>query len=136
MKWTDVGRLGALLLAGLLACRCSGTGIPSLSVTQVAAEAAADSIRATGGRTFIGFKESGQIRGVDEQGHVLTTSQTIRRMKDYLREQGISIETEFDLIPAVAARLPLTGDVAGLVLRLRMNPNIDYVEPILSGTRF
>lgn len=57
-------------------------------------------------------------------------------MKDYLREQGISLETEYDLIPAVAARVPISGDVAAIVLRLRTNPNVDYVEPILPGTRF
>jgi hypothetical protein len=57
-------------------------------------------------------------------------------MKDYLRKQGILLETEYDLIPAVAARVPMTGDVAAIVLRLRANPNVDYVEPILPGTRF
>ena len=117
-----------ILLMCTVACAHDAVGVSP----DHASQAAADSIRAANGRAFIGFKEAGQVRGVDPQGRVLTTAETVFRMKQFLKDQGIVFEVEYDL-PAVAARLPLTANLDALVLSLRTNPNIDYVEPIFPG---
>lgn len=134
MRWKCIN---PLLVIGVLACGhdpLSASRNPS--VQRVAAEAGADSLRAVGGRAFIGIKEADQKRGVDEQGRTLTSAQTSASVKRYLIDLGITFEYEYQLIPTVASRIPLTGDVATLLTRLRTHPNIDYVEPIFPGNRF
>ena len=121
----------SLLLICAVACAHDPVGVSPDHASQVAA----DSIRAANGRAFIGFKEAGQVRGVDPQGRVLTTAETVFRMKQFLKDQGIVFEVEYDL-PAVAARLPLAGNLDALVRSLRANPNIDYVEPIFPGVYY
>ena len=128
--------LGPLAVAGLLACTNDPTGVSDSVATQLkVAQAAADSVRAANGRVFIGFKEAGQVRGVDPQGRVLVSTETVFRMTSYLRDQGITIEIQYSL-PAVVGHIPLTNDLTTVVRQLRSNPNIDYVEPIYPGTRF
>jgi hypothetical protein len=85
------------------------------------------------GRVFIGFREAGQSRGVDEWGRVLTSAGTVARMRQLVRERGVVIEHEYDLIPAVAGRMPVGLE---LVRELRHHPNVDYLEPIFPGTRW
>lgn len=131
MTWNMRRIRVAVLLFGTVACRRDPVSV----LLDHTLQAVADSIRAANGRAFIGFKEAGQVRGVDPQGRVLTSSETVLRMKGVLKDRGIILEVEYDLIPAVAARLPLTTGLEALVLELRANPNIDYVEPIVPGVR-
>lgn len=84
------------------------------------------------GRVSIGFKEAEAARGVDEQGRVLTAPGTVARMKAYLVNLGVALELEYELLPAVVARMPARQE---LVAELRSHPNVDYLEPAFPGTR-
>lgn len=75
---------------------------------------------------MIRFKEADAKSGVDEQGRNITSRETVERMKQWVREQGVTITREWILQPGV------TGTMAGdaeLVARLRGHENIDLVEP-------
>lgn len=85
------------------------------------------------GRVFIGFKEEGASRGVNEQGESITSAQTVVRMKAFVQQHGVTIETEFQLIPTIAGRMPPRLD---LVTTLRQHPNVDVIEPIFPGSRW
>jgi hypothetical protein len=85
------------------------------------------------GRVFIGFKETNASRGVNEQGENITSEETIVRMKAFVREHGVTIESEFRLIPTIAGRMPPRLD---LVTTLRQHPNVDMIEPIFPGSRW
>jgi hypothetical protein len=84
------------------------------------------------GRVLVGFKEAGQPRGVDGKGVALTSPETVARMKELLRELGVVIEHEYDL-PAVAGWMQPTLE---LVTYLRHHRQVDYLEPIVPGTRW
>jgi hypothetical protein len=124
--------LEVALLAVLAGCAHDSPSAPPAPTPQaLAAQALADSINAAGGRAFIGFKEAGTARGVDEKGRVLVSPETVNRMRQYVASQGITVEYASTLIPSVVARLRADG---ALVARLLAHPNIVYVEPIFPGT--
>ena len=85
------------------------------------------------GRVFIGFKEASASSGVDEQGESITSAETIVRMKAFVQERGVTIETEFRLIPTIAGRMPARLE---LVTALRQHPNVEMIEPIFPGSRW
>jgi hypothetical protein len=116
---------GALLFLG---CRDAPT-----TPVSAAAEQLAQSIATAGGRAFIGFKEAGAERGVDADGRVIVAAETQARTRTYLAEQGIVLEHQFVELPAVVATLVATPR---LVARLLAHPNIDYIEPVMPGTRW
>lgn len=74
----------------------------------------------------IRFKEAGAQSGVDEEGRSITSQETVARMKDWVREQGVTITREWITQPGVDGTMP--GDAA-LVSRLRAHENVDLVEP-------
>lgn len=84
------------------------------------------------GRVFVGFKEEGATRGVDLQGRSLTSVETVARMKVHLAERNITIEWAAIDLPQVSARM---SPELALVTDLRRHPNVDFVEPLFSGTR-
>ncbi|HEX2081462.1 MAG TPA: hypothetical protein VHG08_27410 [Longimicrobium sp.] len=85
------------------------------------------------GRVLIGFKEAGASRGVDDLGQSITSPETVIRMKAFVRERGVTIELEYDLIPAIAGWMPARLD---LVTTLRQHPNVDRIEPVFPGARW
>ena len=97
-------RLFALGLASCLASSCASesvldggcTSSPTrqysgdwhqLSDTQLRVE-----IGRACGKVFVGFKESGAVRGVDPQGANLTSSETVSQMTRYLVDRGVTLE--------------------------------------------
>jgi hypothetical protein len=104
----------------------------SLAWSALSDAALAAEVERACGRVFIGFREAGQSRGVDERGRVLTSAETVARMRQLVRERGVVIEHEYDL-PAIAGRMPVGLE---LVRELRHHPNVDYLEPIFPGTRW
>lgn len=85
------------------------------------------------GRVFIGFKEADAARGVNEQGESTTSPETVVRMKSFVRERGVAIELEYELMPTIAGWMPARLD---LVAALRQHPNVDVIEPIFPGSRW
>lgn len=77
-------------------------------------------------RVSVGFKEVGADQGVDDNGYSITSAETIEMMKQWLRQQGVTIEWEWDLIPGVSGSMP--ADPA-LVKLIRTHENIDYLSP-------
>jgi hypothetical protein len=84
------------------------------------------------GRVFIGFKEAGSERGVDDKGVVLTTPETVAQMTSLLHDLNVIIEHAYNL-PVVAGWMPVSLE---LVRTLRYHPSVDYLEPIFPGTRW
>jgi hypothetical protein len=82
------------------------------------------------GRVLIGFKEADAAQGVDETGHSITSVETVKRMKDWVRQQGMTIFFEYTLTPTIAATM--AADVE-LVARVRGHENVDYLEPDMVG---
>ena len=101
-------------------------GSPWKEMSDVDLEA---KIAEAGGRVFIGFKNADAEAGVDDQGRVLASAESVAAGKAALQELGITVSREFNM-PHVAAQTP-----AGRVTQLRQNPHIEYVEPIFPGTR-
>ena len=84
-----------------------------------------------GGRAFIGFKEADARRGVDEHGFNITSSATVERMKQWVREQGMTITLEYQLTPTVVV---LMAPDEQLVSRIRHHENVDHLEPVTVGS--
>lgn len=95
-----------------------------MTETELAAK-----IAEAGGEVFIGFKEAGAVGGVDDSGRVLASAATIANAKAVLQSLGINITIDFDTMPMVVARMP-----AAVLVHLRQNPLVEYVEPIFPGT--
>lgn len=75
---------------------------------------------------MIRFKEADALSGVDEQGKNVTSDETVERLKEWVREQGVTITSEWILHPGISGTMP--GD-PGLVSTLRAHENVDLVEP-------
>lgn len=88
----------------------------------------ADSVAAAGGRVMIGFKEPSARAGVDEWGNIQTSQSTTSAGKAYLEMLDVVIEDESKLAPMVVAVIDTS-----LIVQLRQNPLVDYVEPMLQG---
>lgn len=88
----------------------------------------AEAVSTADGRVFVGFKEAEAIGGVDAAGRIVVPRATLQEGKDYLASLGLSLEREYELVPAV-----VTTIAPDLVGTLRANPLIEYVEPILPG---
>jgi hypothetical protein len=87
-------------------------------------------LAAVGGRVVVGFKRPGHARGVTATGLNAVPDGEAVAFKAQVRALGLTIEREYDLIPAVVATVP-----AGALTRLRALPFIDYVEPLIPGER-
>jgi hypothetical protein len=79
----------------------------------------------------IGFKEAGSARGVDAAGRNVTSEQTTQAMKGFLVARGVRLTWQASTLPGVAGYLPLRLE---LVRELRRHPNVDYLEPAITGT--
>ena len=123
------GRLGFIVVLALLLPSCEertvGPGVP------VELEELRAALVQSDGHAVIGFKESKDLRGVDPVGRVLTSPETRAEMERYLMSRGAKILRAFDL-PAVVVQLPLEDRILADLLN---HSNIDYVEPIVGGSR-
>lgn len=128
----------ALGSAVAVACGADPTAVSSQSVeataaaSDSAARVLADALRGANGRATIGFKDTGQTRGVDLRGNSLVSTATVARMQDLLRQRGIVIEANGGDLPYVVVRFPSVD--AAQVAALLSHPNIDYIEAVSEGT--
>lgn len=83
------------------------------------------------GQVFVGFKEAGSARGVDELGRSLTSEATSQATKRMLLGVGMTFTWQASTIPAVAGTIPLDRKLLAL---LRAHSNVDYIEPVTSGS--
>jgi hypothetical protein len=104
-------------------------GVPWCRLTD---EELRRAIERAGGRVGIGFKEARAPRLIGPRGPDAVSPEVVRRMKAYLRSRGVRITREDQLIPAVVATMPARLQ---LVRELRWHPNVDYLEPVVMGTR-
>lgn len=89
-----------------------------------------DAVAAANGRVSIGFKDPDERGGVDNDGKVLASPESVAIGKDFLRGFGITFEIEFQLIPAVSATIS-----PDLVPTIREHPRVDYISARLPGER-
>lgn len=71
-----------------------------MDINQLASE-----IRKWQGRVLIGFKDVNATDGVDSQGKVLASEESVVAAKRMLRALGIEVTYEFKKIPAIAANI-------------------------------
>ncbi len=74
----------------------------------------------------IGFKEAGAEKGTDKRGYSITSEETVDRMKQWVRDQGVTITYEAITVPAVFGTVPAEAELVGL---LRSHENVDYFNP-------
>ena len=118
--WIGVVAAITLTAAPAAAQQAGRTG----ELSAAARQELADRIAARDGRAIIGFKAPALPRGMTPAGERLLSRASARATAADLRGRGLNVTREFDLIPAVAARID-PGDLPGLL----SNPRIDYVEP-------
>jgi len=84
------------------------------------------------GEVMVRFKEAGAARGIDDRGYNITSRETFERMKQWLRDQGVTITREFEFVysASVAATMEANEE---LVSRIRNHENVDIFEPNTRG---
>ncbi len=134
-------QLGTLLIVMTTGVACSRAPVEPACLSPAVASrtsfaclsdvALLDRIAEGGGTVTVGFKEAGATRGVDATGRNVTSEQTTTAMKQLLLARGITFTWQATMIPAVAGYFPLRLE---LVRELRQHPNVDYLEPAVTGT--
>lgn len=79
----------------------------------------------------IGFKEAEQEYGVDAEGHVLTSAETVEAMTRWVQDQGVTIHREFLHLPGISGSMAADAE---RVRTIRGHGNIDYLVPDVTGT--
>ncbi len=87
-------------------------------------------VKKVNGRVGIGFKDASSTDGVDERGRVLASPNAVAAGKAFLESLGVKLEYQFISIPAV-----MTTIDPALTPTIRHHPNVDYIEPLGTGTR-
>lgn len=92
-----------------------------------------EAVAAADGRVAVGFKDPEALGGVDDRGRVLASAGAVTEGKAFLRAMGLEFDHEFEPVPAVSLTLPPT--LLEQVPTIRSNPQVDYIEPVVTGTR-
>jgi len=88
-------------------------------------DALARAIKNVNGRAIVGIKDESAVAGVDEDGRVMASRQSVLAAKSLLESLGGKILRVFDGLPIIVVDLP-TG--SGIVASLRAHHLVDYVE--------
>lgn len=90
----------------------------------------ADEIGKVHGRVMIGLKARGSSAGMDGLGQPLVDAATVAQGKIALKSLGLKFLFEFRNQPAIVADMPVS---VALIVNLRANQFVDYVEPDAKG---
>lgn len=88
-------------------------------------DALAQAIQYAGGRAIVGIKDEAALAGVDEDGRVLTSPQSVAAAKSLLESLGGKVRRVFDGLPIIVVDLPAGSRV---VAALRAHRLVDYLE--------
>jgi hypothetical protein len=93
---------------------------------EMSNEEIADSLRVANGKVIISFREPDKIAGVDIQGNIKVSNQTISNAIEAIIDLGVEVKHEYLLHPSVLAKIPVGLE---LISRLRNHPLVDIFEP-------